>query len=442
MKDHNLTVHQVAIKDLKPAVYNPRKHTPEQINHLKESIQRFGLVDPILINMAASRKFIVIGGHMRIDAARELGYKEMPCVFLNIPDEARERELNLRLNRNVGEWDLDMLAKFDESLLKAIGFSSEELDIAFGIDDTPETFDLNAELRKMDVQEVTVKKGDTFQLGDHRLTCGDSTDPKQILKLMNGEKADACITDPPYILSYLTGKKKHGKATEGFGFRRDRKYLETDSLPGDFSDQWMKGVAKVQKENFSIMVFENWKNAMVIWEAMQERWKIRNLVIWHCGNRNQGFAAKYKFFNKYDIALLGTGGNVALNQENEGELLQNEYETALFATAGKPQWEGYKKGAMYVPTDHIDFHTDDAKYSGQSIVFGTKPLQVLIPYVKVLTKRGDLLIEPFGGSGSMIACAEKMQRRCYTMEKVPAYCHVIMRRWEKLTGRQAKIVTT
>lgn len=205
----------------------------------------------------------------------------------------------------------------------------------------------------------------------------------------------------------------------------------------------MKSVAQVQQKNFSIMVFENWKNAMVIWQAILAReWKIRNLVIWHCGNRNQGFAAKYKFFNKFDIALLGTGGNVALNQENEGELLQNEYETALFATAGKPHWEGYKKGAMYLPTDHIDFHTDDAKYSGQSIVFGTKPLQVLIPYVKVLTKRGDLLIEPFGGSGSMIAACEKMQRRCYTMERVPAYCHVIMRRWERLTGRQAKKLTT
>lgn len=442
MNNRNLSVHQVAIKDLKPAAYNPRKHSAEQLDHLKESITRFGLVDPIIVNSAPARKYVVIGGHMRLQAAKALGYKEIPCVFLNIPDEVRERELNLRLNRNVGEWDLDLLAKFDEAILKDIGFTSEEMDTVFGIDDTPEVFDLKKALQDIGVAEVTVKKGDVYQLGDHRIMCGDSTDPKQIQKLMDGEKANACITDPPYILNYLKGKKKKGKATEGFGFRRDRKYLETDALPDDFTDRWLKGVAQVQLENFAIMIFENWKNIPVIWDAMTTRYKVRNLVVWHCPNRTQGFAAKFKFFSKHDIALLGTGGDVTLNTVPETELLQNEYEAALFATTGKPHWEGYKKGAMYVPTDHIDFHTDDVKYSGQSVVFGTKPLEVLIPYLKVLTKRGDLLIEPFGGAGSMIAACEKMQRRCYTMEKVPAYCHVITKRWEKLTGQQAKKITT
>ncbi|MFH0952646.1 MAG: ParB N-terminal domain-containing protein [Patescibacteria group bacterium] len=442
MKKNNITVHQVAIKDLKPATYNPRKHSAEQLNQLKESIKRFGMVDPIIVNSAPKRKMIVIGGHMRLKAAKELGYKEMPCVFINISDEIKERELNLRLNKNTGDWDLDLLSKFDKSLLSDIGFSSEEMDSVFPVDEDPEVFNLAKELEKLDVKKVTVQKEDVYQLGEHRLMCGDSTNTKQIQKLMNGEKANAGITDPPYILDYLKGKKKHGKATEGFGFRRDRKYLETDSLPDNFSEQWMKAIAKVQNENFAIMVYENWKNIPVIWEAMQERWKIRNLVVWHCPNRTQGFAAKYKFFSKHDIALLGTQGKVTLNEENEGELLQNEYETALFATSGRPHWEGYKKGSMYTPTDHINFHTDDVKNSGQAVVFGTKPLEILIPYIKVLTKRDDLLIEPFGGSGSMIAACEKMKRRCYTMEKVPAYCHVIMRRWEMLTGKKAKKLTT
>lgn len=443
MDKHDLQIHQVPIKDLKPAVYNPRKHSAEQLNQLKESITRFGMIDPIIVNSAKNRKLIVIGGHFRLAVAKSLGYKEMPCVFVNIPNIEREKELNLRLNRNTGEWSLDLLAKFDETLLTQIGFTSEEMDSVFGIDETPEVFDLAAELKKLDVAKVTVQKGDIYQLGNHRLMCGDSTNEKQILKLMNGEKANACISDPPYILQYLKGKKKHGKATEGFGLRRDRKYLETDSLPDDFSQLWMGAVAKVQHENFAVMIFENWKNILTIWQAMTERkWKIRNLVIWHCPNRTQGFAAKFKFFSKHDVALLGSSGDVGLNQEDEGELLQNTYEGALFATSGSPHWEGYKKGAMYVPTDHINFHTDDAKYSGQSIVFGTKPLDVLIPYLKVLTKRGDLLIEPFGGSGSMFAACEKMQRRCNTMEKVPAYCHVIMRRWEKLTGKQAKKINS
>jgi len=441
MQKSNLTVHHVAITDLKPATYNPRKHSEEQLRQLKESIKRFGLVDPIIVNSAPNRDMIVIGGHMRLKAAKTLGYRAMPCVFVNIPDEKKERELNLRLNKNTGDWDLDLLAKFDETFLKQVGFTSEELDYTFGIDDNPESFDLAAELRKINVQKVTIQKGDVYQLGSHRLMCGDSTDPKQVLKLMNGEKANACITDEPYILSYLTGKKKHGKATEGFGLRRDRKYLETDSLPDNFIESWMTGVAQVQAKDFSIIAFENWKNIPLLWREMEKRWKIRNLIIWHCPNRTQGFAAKYKFFSKHDIALLGTGDDVQLNQQPEPELLQNEYESALFATSGKPHWESYKKGNMYTPTDHIQFHTDDAKYSGQSIVFGTKPIPVLLPYLKILTRRNDLLIEPFCGSGSMIVACEKMQRRCYAMEKVPAYCHVIIHRWEILTGQRAKLLT-
>lgn len=109
MKKNNLTVHHVAIKDLKPATYNPRKHSEEQLDQLKESIKRFGMIDPIIVNSAPNRKFVVIGGHMRLKAAKELGYKEMPCVFVKIPDIEREKELNLRLNRNVGEWSFDLL---------------------------------------------------------------------------------------------------------------------------------------------------------------------------------------------------------------------------------------------------------------------------------------------------------------------------------------------
>jgi len=156
-------------------------------------------------------------------------------------------------------------------------------------------------------------------------------------------------------------------------------------------------------------------------------------------NRVQGFSAKYKFFNKSDIALVGTKGNIALNLEPESdELFQNEYENAIFATSGKPYWEGYKKGKKICPTDFIEHIAADKKSSGQGIIFGTKPLELLIPYIKVLTKRNDLIIEPFGGSGSTLIAAEKMKRRCYLMEKSPVYCEVIKNRWEKLTHIKAK----
>ena len=101
------------------------------------------------------------------------------------------------------------------------------------------------------------------------------------------------------ILMYLNGKKKHGKATEGFGAKRDRRYLETDILPPDFTENWMANIAKVQKEHFSIIVYENWKNIRTIWGEMEKYWKVKNMLVWHLPNRHQGFSAKYKFFSKH-----------------------------------------------------------------------------------------------------------------------------------------------
>lgn len=427
-------IRYIPIGTLTPAEYNPRTWDENAKNGLKESIQRFGLVDPFIVNNAPERQNIVIGGHFRLEIAKELGITEVPVVYVNIPNLEREKELNLRLNRNTGEFDWKLLANFDEAFLADVGFTSEELDDIFDIDDNPEIFDLQKELKKLEIETIEVQKGDIWQLGEHRLVCGDSTIQADVLKLMNSEKASACICDPPYILSYLTGKKRHGQATEGFGLKRDRKYLETDELPENFTELWMANVAEIQKPDFSIMVFENPKNLRTIWNELEKHWKYRNTIVWHLPNRVQGFAAKYKFFNKHDIALVGTEGNIELNLEPEEELFQQEYENALFATSGKPHWEGYEKGKKICPTDYISFIAADEKSSGQGIIFGTKPIEILIPYMKVLTQRGDIVVEPFGGSGSTLIAAEKLGRRCYLIEKVPTYAQVIIKRWEKLTG--------
>lgn len=440
-KTTDLTVTYVAINTLKATTYNPRKWSEEQLSKLQDSINRFGVVDPILVNSAPKRKNIVIGGHMRLTALKKLKYKKVPVVYVHIPDLQKEKELNIRLNQNTGEFDFKLLAEFDESFLSEVGFISEDLDRIFEAEEVPETFNLKKALEKAGVTEVKVQKGDVYQLGRHRLMCGESTVEADVIKLMNKKKADMVFTDPPYILDYLNGKKKHGTATEGFGAKRDRKYLETDVLPDDFTEQWMGNVSKVVKEDCHIIVYENWKNIRTIWNEMEKYWKVRNMLVWHLPNRNQGFAGKYKFFSKHDIAMVGTGGDPEMNLEPEEELLQNEYETALYATQGSPHWEPYKKGGAFCPTDFIDFKASDEKSSGQGVIFGTKPLEILIPYIKVLTKRGDLIMEPFGGSGSTLIASEKMNRTCYIMEKVPAYAEVIMKRWEKTTGKKAKKIT-
>src|SRR3989338_8600607 len=441
-KNDFLKIVQVSVSTLKASEYNPRRWNESQAETLKESIRRCGLTDPLIANSAPGRENILVGGHFRLKVAKDLGLKEVPVVFVRITDLEKEKELNLRLNKNVGEFDFDLLKNFDETFLKDAGFSTEELDEIFDIDPTPERFDLEKELAKAGVTEVTAKKGDVYECSGFRLMVGDSTVEADMLKLMNGEKADMCFTDPPYILDYLRGKKKNGKPTEGFGLKRDRKYLETDVLPENFTELWMANVALVQKPDFSIIVYENPKNLRTIWNALEAHWKYRNTIVWHLPNRVQGFSAKYKFFNKHDIAVVGTGGKVTLNAGPEDEpLLQEEYETALFATQGKPHWEGYKKGKKYQPTDFIEHIASDEKSSGQGVIFGTKPVEILVPYLKVLTKRDDVVLEPFGGSGSTAVAALKLKRRAFVMEKSNVYAAVIIARIEKLTGEKIRKVS-
>ena len=279
--------------------------------------------------------------------------------------------------------------------------------------------------------------GGTYEsgIGNHRMMCGDSTIREDVLKLYAGEKSDMCMTDEPYILDYLHGKKKHGNATEGFGYKRDRRYLETETLPDNFVELWMNNIAEVAKEDFHIIAYENWKNIRILWSELEKHWKVKNMIVWHIPNRHQGFSAKYKFFSKHDIAMVASSDNAEqVNLDPEDELFENEYQTALYAISGKPHWEGHEKGKKIQPTDFIEFQASDEKNSGQGVVFGTKPLEILIPYIKVLTRKGDLVSEPFGGSGSTLIACEKLGRRCYLMEKSPVYAEVIKKRWEKLTG--------
>lgn len=440
MNKENLKIEYVPIESLVANDRNPRKWTDEQKEQLKESIRRFGNVDPIIVNTHDERKNIIVGGHFRTEACKELGYEEMPVVFVHLTPE-KEEELNLRLNRNQGEFDLEMLSEFDTSMLLDVGFTSEDIDEIFPIEKNEEQFDLQKELDKLDIS-VVAKKGEVYDLDGSRLMIGDSTVEADVMKLVGENKIDMVLTDPPYILDYLKGKGR-GKdgPTVGFGSKKNRRYLETDVLPENFSDLWMANVAKVQKPDFSIIIFENPKNLRTIWNALEVHWKYRNTITWHVPNRMQGFSASNKFFNKTDIALVGTSGEISFNLEPEEGLFQNEYENAIFATSGKPHFEPYEKGKKICPTDFISHPAADKKSSGQEIIFGTKPIELLIPYLKVLTKRNDLILEPFGGSGSTLIASVKMGRRCFIMEKSHVYAEVIMNRWEKETGKTRKKIS-
>lgn len=437
MQKENIHIQYVPIEDIRLDTYNPRKWNEEDKRQLKESITRFGVVDPLLVNNADNRKNILIGGHFRLEILRELNYKEIPIIYVNISDIEKEKELCIRLNKNQGEFDLDILKQFDESFLVDVGFNSEEIDDIFAEEKEETLFDLEKELKKLDIEKITVQKGDIYEINGSRIMCGDSTIEENVLSLMDGQKANMTMTDPPYILDYLKGKTRHGVATTGFGAKKNRRYLETESLPDNFTELWMNNVAKIQSPDFSIIVYENWKNIRTIWGEMEKHWKVRNMLVWHLPNRNQGYAGKHKFFSKYDIAMVGTSENkMAENNIAEDELIENEYESALFAISGKPHWESYGKGKKYCPTDFIEFKAADEKSSGQGIIFGTKPTEILVPYIKILTERNQIVFEPFGGSGSTLIASLKLGRRCYIMEKSPIYTEVILRRWEMFTGKK------
>ena len=210
---NNLSIVEVVVSKLKPALYNPRKWSSESERQLSESISRFGMVDPIIVNGAKDRKNIVIGGHFRLHVAKKLGYMTVPAVYVDIPDVEREKELNLRLNRNTGEWDLDLLKEFDTSFLMEIGFDDTDLstiwDDALATDD--DRFDVDKAVDE--IIEPVAQIGDVYQMGDHRLICGDSTDSKTIDTLMNGKKANIIYTDPKYNinLDYSKGVSTSGK---------------------------------------------------------------------------------------------------------------------------------------------------------------------------------------------------------------------------------------
>jgi len=177
------------LSDLKPAPYNPRQSNAEQEKQLKSSLEKFGVVEPIIFNKQTG---FIVGGHFRIRELKKLGYKEIECVIVDL-NESDEKELNIRLNANTGSWDWDELANnWDSELLSDWG-----LEIP-GFEPTILEAEEDDFTAPDGGTETDIVLGDLFEIGEHRLLCGDSTDSDAVAKLMNGEKADMVFTDPPF----------------------------------------------------------------------------------------------------------------------------------------------------------------------------------------------------------------------------------------------------
>ena len=373
------------------AEYNPRQLTEEQYQQLKDSITRFGLVDPIIVNQHQDRKNIIVGGHQRTRVAKKLGIEEVPCVFVNLPYE-KERELNVRLNKNTGGWDYDILADmFELDELIDWGFKEEEL-VGFDADIEVEGNIDDDEIPE-EVEPVC-KLGDIWELGSHRLLCGDSTVKENVELLLDSNKADMVFTDPPYNVNYEGGTKKRDK-------------IENDKLDNfyEFLLDSFKILYKSIKKGGSIYVCHADLERVNFTKSFTESgFKLSSVIIWAKNNSTFG---RQDYFWKHEPILYGW------NKE------------------ASHKWYGdFKQDTIWSidrPSKNIDHPT-------------MKPIDLIVKAIKNSSKNKQIILDTFLGSGSTLIACEKTKRVCYGMELDPHYCDVIINRWEQYTGKKARLV--
>ncbi len=409
------------IASLNPAEYNPRKHTKAQAEQLAESMRRFGCVDPIICNIATGRENVIIGGHFRAEVAKELGMELVPVVFVNIPDLEKEKELNLRLNKNTGEFDLEKLQAFKLDLLLDIGFDQKELDGIWAKKLEPKKFDVDAELAK--ITEPVTKLGDIIELGSHRLICGDSLKPETLQKLFGDERASMIMSDPIYNISVdynggIGGKQQYG------GTVNDNK---TDDEYKNFLKQSMAAALAVTHENAHIFY---WSDQTYIWliQTLYREFGISNKRVCLWLKNNQNPVPSVAFNKCYEPCTYGVRGKPYIAKYITK---LNEVMNADMTTGNNLLQEVY---------DHLDIWAVK-RLAGNEYEHSTmKPPEVYEKAIRRCTKMGDIILDSFSGSGSTIMAGEMLKRRVFAVEIEPVFCDLTIRRYEKLTGAKARIV--
>ncbi|MFA6608297.1 MAG: DNA modification methylase [Candidatus Paceibacterota bacterium] len=424
MMNKNLNIVYVPIGELRKAEYNPRKWSVEQKKQLKESITRFGVVDPILVNSAKDRMNVVLGGHFRKEVLEELGHKEVPCIYINIPDLKREQELNIRLNKNQGEFDLDLLSEFNQEFLSDIGFDNSDLEEIFP-DDTDtfdDEFDVEKELEK--IKKPVSKLGDKYRLGNHTLVCGDSTDLNAVKNLVGDVKIDLFYLDPIYNinLSYKSGiggsKNYGGSVTDN---KTDKEYEE-------FLKKVLRNAVEVSSGSAHFFMYCDHSYVPLVANLYKEVGiDFKRTCIWLKGIFNP--TPQIAFSKVYEPCVYGTIKKPYLSpyHQNFDEVLNKEVGT------GNQMIEDV--------TDMFDIWLVK-RLDGQSYNHPTeKPVTLHYKPFKRCSKKGDNILSLFGGSGGDLIAAEQLGRVCYMMELDPVFVDLIIRRYERATGNKAVKIT-
>lgn len=413
-----LKIVDVPIGELVVAAYNPRIWSAKTTADLKASIKKFGLVDPVIANSAPERKNIIIGGAFRTSIAKDIGIATVPVVYINLPDIEREKELNLRLNRNTGEWDFELLKQFDTSFLLEVGFDDVDLsniwDDALTTDD--DEFDVDKALEE--IKEPVTRLGDMYQLGNHRLICGDSTDPATINRLMGGKLAAMLNTDPKYNikLDYNKGISTAGK----YGGTTD------DSLTDADYETFLKAalgnaVAVLQPDAHAFCYCDQLYTGLIQKIYGELGFSTKRVCLWVKNNFNM--TPQLAFNKAYEPCVYATRGKPYLSEtHNLTEILNKEIAP------------GNRTIDDIIDLFDIWLAKRDPAVSYQHPT--QKPPTLHDKVLRRCSKPGDVILDVFAGSGSLMVACEQLKRSCYMSELEPIFCDVIISRYEQLTGRK------
>lgn len=412
--------------ELKPFQKNPYNHPEKQLTMLKKSMREFGFTSPILI----SQDNMVIAGHARLKAAQEIGLSEVPTIFIDLPyEKAVAYVIADNQLAKLAEEDRDLLGELLEGALgipdfdiEAVGFSSEDIDSLLKSDEVGEV--VEDEFNPDEEVETRCKEGDLWQLGRHRLLCGDSTKKEDVERLMNGESAELLFTSPPYSdMRDYNGDKD----------------LSVDHLSdfinvySDFADYQVINLGLKRANNEVVPYWDEY-----IKKAQDSGYKFLSWNIWKKPNAGS-IANQTAMFPIEHEWLFVFGENV----KKLNKTIKNK-------TAGKVSKRHYRKADGTIingelRTRHnkrpigsvIELCQEVNKELNQHhpAIF---PIELPSKYIEAMTDQNDNVIEPFCGSGTTLIACEQLNRNCFAMELDPHYCDVILSRWEQFTNQTAK----
>ena len=375
------------IADIIPYAANAKKHDKRQINNVAESIKQYGFVQPIVID----RDGVIVIGHCRALAAKKLGMQEVPCVCVDDLTPEQVNALRLVDNKsNESDWDFDLLA--DE--IPGLDLSSFDFD--WGLPEITEEV-IKDEAPEVDEDaEPIAKLGDIWQLGRHRLMCGDSTSIEDVEKLMGGQLADMLLTDPPYNVAY-EGKTK------------DRLTIQNDSMDNDRFRQFLR-------------------DAFSSADAVMKQGAV--FYIWHADSEGYNFrGACFDIGWKVRQCLIWNKNSMVMGRQD----YQWKHEPCLY---------GWKEGASHLwASDRKQTTVIDYQRPTKAEIHPTmKPVGLFDYQIKNNTKGGDIVLDLFNGSGTTIMACEQNGRVARCMELDPRYVDACVKRWENFTGEKAVLI--